>query len=132
MAHLRTLLITVVMAFALAANASGFDYLVVEETDNTQHPTLLTDFDQIRFTGGWMVLYKSGMTVAQYRLENLRQMFFQDDTTGIDAIMAAGECFDVYSVAGTLIQRQASSIDGLNAGVYVVRSGERTIKVVKK
>ncbi len=132
MTHLRIFLITVAMAFTFSVHADGFDNLVVEQTDNTQNSVPLSDFDQIRFTGGWMVLYKSGMTQSQYRLQNLRKMFFQADTSGIDAIVAAGGTFDVYTAAGSLVLRGADSINALPAGVYVVRSGQRAIKVVRK
>ncbi|MCR4854083.1 MAG: choice-of-anchor J domain-containing protein [Prevotella sp.] len=51
-----------------------------------------------------------------------------NDVTAIDAIIATGKPFDVYTVNGVQVRQQTRSIDGLQPGVYVVNGLKVMIK----
>ena len=49
-------------------------------------------------------------------------------TTALDNIENDGKPIDIYTVDGKLVRRQATSLDGLRKGVYVVGNKKVIVK----
>lgn len=57
-----------------------------------------------------------------------------DETTGIDEILAGDVNVDLYNIRGVLLKADvpaAEALRGLAPGVYILRGGDKTIKVLK-
>ncbi len=51
-----------------------------------------------------------------------------DDTDGISDLNADGQTFDIYTLNGLLVKRQASTTKGLPSGIYIVNGKKVVIK----
>lgn len=56
-------------------------------------------------------------------------------TTGIEDILANGEPVDIYTTAGIMVRSQVVAAEGLRdlaPGIYILQSGQVSVKVIKK
>jgi hypothetical protein len=117
-----------------AAKASDYKYLVLQKTDGTTVSLRATGLT-FTFADGYLVA--SDNTVVE--LKSLQKMFFSnDELTAIEALVAdpsvSGDV-EIYTTAGALVGRYGSverARQALSQGVYLMKNGEKTIKIAVK
>lgn len=143
-------------ALALAAGAQSLDYLTLQTTDGAQ-----TSFpiDGLKlYVQGQQLLAKSGAAQTAFELAALQKMFFAATSTsgigngalaeavstepgenGLTVTAPRGAVVAVYAADGRLSARYVKTREGretlgqsLAAGVYVVKVGEETFKVMAR
>lgn len=50
------------------------------------------------------------------------------ESTAIQTLLGESTSFDIFTLAGSLVRRQASSFDGLSAGVYIINGRKLVVK----
>lgn len=123
--------IAAMLAACLAANA--YDYLTFETTDGSTH-SFAAESLVITFEDG-MLVADNGNSVSSLPLAGLSKMYFSAATTAIsEATMADGDGrVTVYAVSGACLGQYASAALAkatLRSGMYILKSGSRTEKVV--
>lgn len=127
----RIAFIAFMVCTVLAAKASDFKYLVLEKSDGTTVSLEAVGLT-MTFQDGNLVT-GDGTTVS---LESLQRMFFSNDVTpsAIETVAADqndGEV-EVYSMGGAFVGRfgsAASARRSLSRGVYLLKSGGKTVKI---
>jgi hypothetical protein len=99
---------------------------------------LFTDMPEFTYADG-NVTMKSSATELSWPIEKLQKLTFEnsDIPTDIRDVKATGldllsDQFDVYDLGGKQIRKDAKSLSELPRGVYIVKDGNTTIKVVRK
>ncbi|MBR4389353.1 MAG: T9SS type A sorting domain-containing protein [Prevotella sp.] len=132
MKRLRFLILTLTVFLTASVLADGIDYIVIENTDASTTQIALTDFKQIKFTDSqMMMLNDSGSTVATFMLKELHRMYFgPTESSDIDQPEweAVGEV-EVYSVSGILVKQGDMDLESLPRGIYIIRQGNKVVKV---
>ncbi len=112
---------------AMSANAIDYHYLTFETLDGEKASVEATS----------LILTFSGTTLTagtqEFTLSNLKRMYFSvsdETTTGFLTLKdaSAEEAVRTYDLNGRMIAKEQMK-DG---GVYVVKSSERTYKIIKK
>jgi hypothetical protein len=118
------LLLTILVG-TLTAQAEDYTYLTFETTDGAKASVAVAD----------LTLAISGTTLTagtqSFTLSNLSKMYFSntDETTGIEAITSAtlDEDTDIYDLQGHKVTKAQ-----MQKGVYIVKTKNRTYKIVMK
>lgn len=118
------LLLTILVG-TLTAQAEDYTYLTFETTDGAKASVAVAD----------LTLTISGTTLTagtqSFTLSNLSKMYFSntDETTGIEAITSAtlDEATDIYDLQGHKVTKAQ-----MQKGVYIVKTKNRTYKIVMK
>lgn len=118
------LLLTILVG-TLTAQAEDYAYLTFETTDGAKASVAVAD----------LTLTISGTTLTagtqSFTLSNLSKMYFSntDETTGIEAITSAtlDEDTDIYDLQGHKVTKAQ-----MQKGVYIVKTKNRTYKIVMK
>lgn len=118
------LLLTILVG-TLTAQAEDYAYLTFETTDGAKASVAVAD----------LTLTISGTTLTagtqSFTLSNLSKMYFSntDETTGIEAITSAtlDEATDIYDLQGHKVTKAQ-----MQKGVYIVKTKNRTYKIVMK
>ena len=118
------LLLTILVG-TLTAQAEDYTYLTFETTDGAKASVAVAD----------LTLTISGTTLTagtqSFTLSNLSKMYFSntDETTGIEAITSAtlDEDTDIYDLQGHKVTKAQ-----MQKGVYIVKTKNRTYKIVMK
>lgn len=118
------LLLTILVG-TLTAQAEDYTYLTFETTDGAKASVAIAD----------LTLTISGTTLTagtqSFTLSNLSKMYFSntDETTGIEAITSAtlDEATDIYDLQGHKVTKAQ-----MQKGVYIVKTKNRTYKIVMK
>ena len=118
------LLLTILVG-TLTAQAEDYTYLTFETTDGAKASVAVAD----------LTLAISGTTLTagtqSFTLSNLSKMYFSntDETTGIEAITSAtlDEATDIYDLQGHKVTKAQ-----MQKGVYIVKTKNRTYKIVMK
>jgi hypothetical protein len=152
MKFIRTILTSVVAALcSLTALADDYQYLTVS-SDGGQNSYTVSNIQKITFDATNMVLHLSDGTTQQLPLAGLQKMFFSSEGSGIAvgtmqskmqfnggmlrAEMADGERLTVYNMKGVEVFSANESgtydLTTLTRGVYIVKVGNATKKVVNK
>ena len=154
MNKLRTLWASLLLASSCSmAVADDYQYLTVTQTD-TETSYAVSNIQKITFDATDMVLVLSDGTTQRLPLSGLQKMFFAAGPTGISAVtqserkftinngrlqaaMAQGEQLTIYNIKGeavfTTAERDAQfDLSALAKGVYIVKVGTETRKVVNK
>ena len=123
------------MCCAIFAHANTYNYLVFTNTVGTKTAfgveglTLNVDGTDLQVTN-------DDGTVDFVLTELLSMQFSIDQTaTGVEGILNADAPVQVYSVTGASIGTYCSMVEaakGLNAGTYVISSGNQSLTVVIK
>ena len=124
-------------AMSLATMADAYRYLTVTNTDGTSQSLDVSNGLTITFAGGNMIA-TDGTNTTTLPLSSLATMAFTDEAAAIERLaagLAANATVQLFSMDGKLVGtydaaalRQAS----LGKGVYMVRSGSTTKKIVVK
>jgi hypothetical protein len=114
-----------ILVGTLTAQAEDYTYLTFETTDGAKASVAVAD----------LTLTISGTTLTagtqSFTLSNLSKMYFSntDETTGIEAITSAtlDEDTDIYDLQGHKVTKAQ-----MQKGVYIVKTKNRTYKIVMK
>ena len=131
---MKKLFMTLVVADAtvMTANASGYEYLTIQKSDGTMI-SLASSGLTITFENGNLIATQNGETTT-LELNSLSKMFFAE-TTDIQMPSNALETGDVFDLQG---RRVASKVqlknlqNQLPKGFYIVKNGQKTVKVTIK
>ena len=121
----KFILFLTIMVGTLTAQAEDYTYLTFETTDGAKASVAVAD----------LTLAISGTTLTagtqSFTLSNLSKMYFSntDETTGIEAITSAtlDEATDIYDLQGHKVTKAQ-----MQKGVYIVKTKNRTYKIVMK
>ncbi len=132
---MRCFLLATAMLTSILAWADDYNYITVQKNDaaSTQESTALSEFTNIRVKDSNLILFDGDTQVKSYALDELHKLFFTKEPTGINEIEAEitdGRTY-IYNISGILIASDAD-IDKLQKGVYIVRNGNKTDKIVKR
>ena len=114
-----------ILVGTLTVQAEDYTYLTFETTDGAKASVAVAD----------LTLTISGTTLTagtqSFTLSNLSKMYFSntDETTGIEAITSAtlDEATDIYDLQGHKVTKAQ-----MQKGVYIVKTKNRTYKIVMK
>jgi len=148
----RNIFMAAMLAFTTQAVADDFAYLTVSQ-DNGSSSFQVSQISKITFDASNMVLHLSDGTTQQLPLASLSKMFFSASAQGIATISAASEKihFDggqlrldigsgeqavIYNLKGQQLFTATTSteynLNTLPKGVYIVRVGNQTKKVMNR
>lgn len=127
-------LIFLFIASAFHAYASDYNYLIFQQTDGTEQAFGVSGL-KLTFENGNMLVQQNGVT-STFPLSQLSKMFFSGDTTGIEQLKENEEQpLTVFSPSGVRVGVFSSPTDlqqKLPRGVYMMKQGDKTIKVYIK
>ena len=86
------------------------------------------DIVEIKYEGSGTVKVSDAMFVNVDRQECRLGSAEYGDATGIDYVLTFGNPSDIYSVSGMLIKKDATSLEGLAPGVYMVNGKKVLVK----
>ncbi len=130
------------LGLALGLTASAQSYLTFRQTDGSEK-SLSTSGLKLTFADGKLVA-TNGSETATFALSSMAKMYFSNSSTAIDQINTAevsasivngtlqvnapaGTPVSVYGLDGREMPHQ-----GLASGVYVVRVGQKVLKLMAK
>lgn len=149
-------LLLATIAVLAAAPVFGQD-LIVSKTDGSQESIDLENLHKISFREGKMLATSNGgASMSTYTLSTISMMQFTN-STDVDAVEimdgrisysaaagvayvtgSAGQVLSVYNLSGSAVLNQpigsdSESVDltGLQKGVYLLKLGSKTIKIVR-
>ena len=131
--------------------------IVVERSDNNKFAVDLQNFRRITFTGS-VVNIMDNIGEKSLEMSDIARIYFDDytrisevDFNGGKELVAyitpdeiavnceAGEVIAIYNISGSIVlkERQESeggsiSIANLPKGIYLLRAGRQTVKILKK
>ena len=148
-------LLTLMLALLPAAYAQR---IVVEKSDNNKMAVDLQNFRRITFTGSVVNVLQNSGALTSTEMSDIARIYFDDytrisevDFNGGKELVAyitpdeiavnceAGEVIAIYNISGSIVlkERQESeggsiSIANLPKGIYLLRAGRQTVKILKK
>ena len=132
----------IVLLFALGwANAWAEDKapgIVVWMNDGTKTEVLFADMPEFTYANGYVTLQSNNpSTTLSWPIENLLKLTFENVTTAIRDVKTTGldilsDQMSVYDLNGKMVKKHIKSLSELPKGVYIVKDGNVTIKVVRK
>ena len=153
MKTIRTFIASLLLvAGSVTAMADDFQYLTVSGSDN-ETSFSVSKIQKITFEATNMVLVMTDGTEQRVPLAGLEKMFFSATPSGIATVsttqskmqfsggvlratVASGETITVYSMKGEKVFSANESgifdLSGLSRGVYIVKVGNETRKVMNK
>ncbi len=110
----------------LTAYAGDYTYLTFETTDGAKVSVAVKDYS-LTISGTKLTVDSQSFT-----LSNLSKMYFStsdETTTGIEEITAATleEATDIYDLRGNKVSK-----DQMQKGVYIVKTNNKTYKMIVK
>lgn len=152
MKKLRTLLLSALLALDATAMADDYQYLTVTQQAGGDTSFAVSNIQKITFDASNMVLHLGDGTTQSLALSDLSKMFFSDGHTGIAtrqaqskmqfsdgmlrATVAEGELIAIYNMKGEQVfsTNRSGNFDltTLTKGVYIVKVGNETRKVINK
>ena len=114
--------------------------IIVWLNDGNKSEVLFADMPELTYADGNVNLQSnSPSTTFSWPIANVQKLTFEnsDIPTDIRDVKATGldllsDQFDVYDLGGKQIRKDAKSLSELPRGVYIVKDGSTTIKVVRK
>ena len=112
--------------------------IIVWLNDGNKSEVLFADMPELTYADGYVsITSNSPSTTLSWPIENLQKLTFENLNTAIRDVKATGldllsEKFDAYDLSGKMVKKQIKSLSELPKGVYIVKDGSVTIKVVRK
>ena len=131
---LLTLLLTLLGMSTWAAEAK----IVVWLNDGNKSEVLFADMPELTYADGYVSIQSnSPSTTLSWPIEDLQKLTFENTSTAIRDVKATGldilsGNMSVYDLSGKMVKKQIKSLSELPQGVYIVKDGSVTIKVVRK
>lgn len=156
MTKLKNILMAALLTMSTAAMADNYAYLTVDDT-NGENSFSLNEIKKITFDTANMIITMTNGSTTQLPLASLNKMFFSE--TGITGIAAqkqgssqvklidgvihvnapAGSVITLFNMGGQAVRTMTSATDdtqinvsSLTKGVYIVKVGNLTKKVMNK
>jgi len=110
--------------------------IVIWLNDGSNQQVLFDEMPEFTFDNGVMTL-KGEVTEMAWPLENLDKFTFSYVNTGIRDVKTTDldilpDKMDVYDLNGRLVRQNLKSLSELPKGVYIIKNGRVTTKVVRK
>ena len=145
---------TLLLAVCSTVMADDFAYLTIAQTDS-QTDFALSNISKITFDTQNMVLHLSDGQEAKLPLSGLSKMFFSNNSSGIATVSKTstitikdgmlrvtapkGSVISVFDTSGKALRSTNArnteteiSLSGMQKGVYIVKVGSETKKVLNK
>jgi hypothetical protein len=112
--------------------------IIVWLNDGTTVPVLFSDMPEFTYADGMITLQSnSPSTALSWPIENLQKFTFEGISTTIRDVKATGldiesDNMTVYDLSGRMVRQNVKSLSEFPKGVYIVKNGRVTIKVVRK
>ena len=132
--------------------------IVVEKSDNNKLAVDLQNFRRITFTGNVVNIMQNSGTVFTQEMSDITRIYFDDytrinevDFNGSKELVAyitpdeiavnceAGEVIAIYNISGSIVLKARQESEGgsisiayLPKGIYLLRAGKQTVKILKK
>lgn len=112
--------------------------IIVWLNDGSKTEVLFADMPEFTYADGNITLQSnSPSTSLSWPIENLQKLTFENTSTAIRDVKATGldilsDQMTVYDLSGKVVKKQIKSLSELPRGVYIVKDGSVTIKVVRK
>ena len=150
---MRILSLLAALFVATTLSAQRLDYLTLRLTNGEEHSLNIATGATLTFSANTFVGQASGQQL-QLPLADLATLFFAAEPTGIEDLSAAvvsarlssntlivtapaGSAVSVYTLDGRLVTTLQKGVSGserfslpLSSGVYVVRIGQKTFKLL--
>jgi len=124
----------VLMAIVQSSFADDYSYLTFQNADGTVKSVSVSSLT-LTFANGTLTAVNSNGTYA-FTLTDLSKMYFTSDPTSIPGVIPSKEeAVEVYTLTGISLGKYSSLSEAqeqLEGGVYVVKSGDETFKMMKK
>ena len=132
---MKNLFLLLALGFATMAHAGTYNYLVFTNQAGSTTAFAVNNLT-LKVNGSDLQVTNDEGTVNLVLTELLSMQFSIDQTaTGVEGILNADAPVQVYSVTGASIGTYCSMVEaakGLNAGMYVISSGNQSLTVVIK
>ena len=132
---MKNLFLLLALGFAMMAHAGTYNYLVFTNQVGSTTAFSVSNLT-LRVNGSDLQVTNDEGTVNLVLTELLSMQFSIDQTaTGVEGILNADAPVQVYSVTGASIGAYCSMVEAaksLNAGTYVISSGNQSLTVVIK
>ena len=132
---MKNLFLLLALGFAMMAHAGTYNYLVFTNQAGSTTAFAVNNLT-LKVNGSDLQVTNDEGTVNLVLTELLSMQFSIDQTaTGVEGILNADAPVQVYSVTGASIGTYCSMVEaakGLNAGTYVISSGNQSLTVVIK
>ena len=148
-------LLIVMIAMLSALHAQR---IVVEKSDNANVAVDLHNFQRITFTGSVVNIMRNSGVVTNAEMSDITRIYCDDytrinevDFNGGKDLVAyissdeiavnceAGEEIAIYNISGSIVLKEIQSSEGgsmsianLPKGIYLLRAGKQTVKILKK
>lgn len=125
----RCLSLAVALLTSLVMLADGYTFLNVAKLTGESDGNALSDFNKITFSGGQMHLLRGSDEVKTYDLAALSKMWLST-TSGIRSLQQAdtNAKTEIYLLSG---KRVSGDLNTLPKGVYIVKTGNATRKLIR-
>lgn len=104
--------------------------MIVWQTDGSQTILSLTDKPKVTCSDT-LVIIKTDSVEVNYPLKKLRKFTFEIPTA-VPVLQAAPQGRAVYDINGRLVTQEFDTFDDLPRGIYIVREGNVTYKVMRR
>ena len=132
---MKNLFLLLALGFAMMAHAGTYNYLVFTNQSGKTTAFAVNNLT-LKVNGSDLQVTNDEGTVNLVLTELTSMQFSADKTvTGVEGILNADAPVQVYSVTGASIGTYCSMVEaakGLNAGTYVISSGNQSQTIVVK
>jgi hypothetical protein len=112
--------------------------IIVWLNDGNKSEVLFADMPELTYADGYVsITSNSPSTTLSWPIEDLQRLTFENVSTAIRDVKATGldilsGNMSVYDLSGKMVKKQIKSLSELPKGVYIVKDGSVSIKVVRK
>ena len=112
--------------------------IIVWLNDGNKSEVLFADMPELTYADGYVSIQSnSPSTTLSWPIEDLQKLTFENTSTAIRDVKATGldilsGNMSVYDLSGKMVKKQIKSLSELPKGVYIVKDGSVSIKVVRK
>jgi len=128
-------LLLIALVTLLAMPAFGQD-LLIRDKDGNEQSLNLDNLRKLTFEQGNLVATLNDGSATSYILSSISKMLFSDNTA-VEGIATDGSLpVSVYDLSGRIVVKDnaastESIIEDLPKGIYLLRTGGKTIKIIK-
>ena len=121
---IRTIMTIALLTVSSAGFADDYNYMNLQKNDAaaTTESIDLSTFTAIKFNNGNLTVLNGSTTVKTYALSTLRKITFGKTSTGIREL-------DAVQVN---VKSGDADLSGLPQGIYIVKMGGKSVKVLNK
>ena len=112
--------------------------IIVWMNDGSTVPVLFSDMPEFSYADGYVTLQSTNPSTAlSWPIESLQKLTFENIATGIKDVKATGldimsENATAYDTDGRIVKTGLKSLSELPKGVFIIKDGDVTTKVIRK